>query len=261
MALEHESLHSVASGDFGDEEDSDLSPSDNTTNSEPWKDVAALGATNAVLSLGTDQGSPLGPHHGGDGLSPHDPKANGKAIDQQSDWTSQSQTLASNPEVPVSRADCLKAYLANFLSKLQHFVAYIVYTIGLALAGTTLQTTVKLTKQQAKVIPLTNALFSLGTEVSRLHCPGLWATGGHTQLALMTLVGGGVERFLWKELREVVYCEESWARALYHLRLTLWPGGKLETSPRRQRTKEERKENMRAAATAFKKFLPSTCKL
>jgi len=106
-------------------------------------------------------------------------------------------------------------------------------------------------------MPLSNVLLSLGSEVSKKNCPQLWACNEGTQIAILSLFGGGMERFLWKELHEVVYSDENWTRALYHLRHTLWPGGKLMSSTREKQSEEKRAALKKKAAESFKKFLPN----
>lgn len=62
-----------------------------------------------------------------------------------------------------------------------------------------------------------------------------------------------------QELEEVVNDERRWARALYNLRHTLWPDGRLYVSQSVQRTQKEREKLMEDAAAAIKQFLPSMC--
>ena len=156
------------------------------------------------------------------------------------------------------RSLCIRLQLTLkwFLSKLIAVASYLVFVVNQVATGPP-QTTQKLAKEQEYRTRMTNTLFSLGAEASRMHCPKLWATGENTQLAILAILGGGMERFLWKELHETVYSEENWARALFHLRHTLWPGGKLDDFRRKQRNEDERMKIKINAAEAFKDFLPS----
>ena len=163
----------------------------------------------------------------------------------------------ARPSAANTFVELAKVHLANAVLKTYQLVTYIVYVVGLVLVRNSSQSAQRL-RQQADLVPLTDTLFSLGSEVSKSECSELWTTAQDTQLAIMVMAGTGIERFLWKELHEVVYNEESWARGLYHLRHTLWPGGKLGVSPRRRRSEKEREEEKRRAVEAFKKFLPST---
>ena len=137
------------------------------------------------------------------------------------------------------------------------FISHVCHIIRRGVDPITQQSTFTLVKEQEKRVPLTNALFSLGSEVSSKHCPELWACNEHTQLALLVVVGGASERYIWKELKEVVYAEENWARALFHLRHTLWPDGEVLKESRQKLSEKERNEKKQAAAEAIKKFLPS----
>ena len=152
----------------------------------------------------------------------------------------------------------LKCLIQWFYAKLLLTLHTLMYIVKQGSNPFSPKTPTELKREQEEVTPLSNALVSLGTEAAKIHCPQLWVTGEYTQLAVMALVGGAMERFLWKELHEVVYCEESWARALYHLRHTLWPAGKLDKTLRKQRSEEERAQLKKEAAEAFKKFLPGT---
>lgn len=131
------------------------------------------------------------------------------------------------------------------------------YIVRRGLDPITQHSTLTIAKEQERRIPLTNALLSLGTEASSKHCPELWACSEDTQLALLVAVGGASERYLWKELKEVVYAEENWARALYHLRHTLWPGGEIRKASKRVLSEKERLKMKQEAADAIKEFLPS----
>ena len=66
-----------------------------------------------------------------------------------------------------------------------------------------------------------------------------------------------MERFLWRELKLVVFDEVNWTRALYNLRHTLWPQGILIDGATRKRSEAEIDQLKRKAADAFKNFLPS----
>ncbi len=112
-----------------------------------------------------------------------------------------------------------------------------------------------LIKAKEKCSPLANTLFGLGSEASIRHCPELWACCQDTQLALLVLAGGGVEKFLWKELEELIFEETNWLRCLYSLRHTLWPEGVLSKFPGRE--KDIDGEAKKKARDAIKKFLPS----
>lgn len=136
-------------------------------------------------------------------------------------------------------------------------LSQLLYVVKKGFHSITRQNTLKQTRIHEKSTPLTNTLLSLAAEASKRHCPRLWATNENTQLAVTTLFGGAIDIFLWKKLHILVYNQENWSRALYHLRHTLWPEGKLNTSPRQQKTDKERTELKRKAAEAFKQFLPS----
>ena len=152
-----------------------------------------------------------------------------------------------------TRLERLISKLIMFLTRLVSLVAHVVQR---GLDPITRHSTLAVVKEQQERVPLTNAFFSLGTEVSRKHCPELWACNEHTQLSLLVVAGGVCERYIWKELKEVVYAEENWARALYHLRHTLWPHGKVMKSSRHKLNERERDELKQRAADAIKKFLP-----
>lgn len=140
---------------------------------------------------------------------------------------------------------------------LKQLVTFVVFMVREGFPLTRPQTSSELLRRLQKTAPMTNALLSLAKEASKRNCPQLWATNEATQIAVLTLVGGGTERFLRKELNELLYDEETWCRGLYHLRHTLWPGGVFDRSPRRQKSEEEKAELKRQAAEAFKKFLPN----
>lgn len=253
MAADHESLHSASSAQLSFEEGLNTLTSETPEWCGSWREGAELEGSHSQPIPGTGQERSL------DGSKDGLQFGNHRRCDiQQVSQVPQSSSSKSLNSVTKSTWERRKAQFYHLLSKLQQQVWYVVYVVGVALTGITPEASAELMRRQAKVVPLTNALFSLGTEVSRLHCPELWVTGGDTQLAVSVMVGGGIERFLWKELHELVYSEENWARALYHLRHTLWPGGTLDKSRRRKRTDEEREERKQEAAKAFKKFLPST---
>ena len=141
-----------------------------------------------------------------------------------------------------------------------HAATAIVYHCSVPLSHTTLET---LTKTQQTANPLSDTLLSLGTEASHNHCRELWVTDKSTQMAVLTLFGGGIDRYLMHELHAVVQKEQTWMRALYHLRHALWVDGskELDRSPREKLNEWEREERKRLAANAFKKFLPSEISL
>lgn len=156
-------------------------------------------------------------------------------------------------------ASHVKHYLSYLLSHVIRLSLLVIHIIMKGLSPLSSATTIGLAQEQKEKVPLANALLVLGSEVSRKHCQELWVCGENTQLAVLILVGGGMERFLWKELKEVVYCEQNWARALYHLRHTLWPEGKLMEGSKKKLSDQERTELKKNAAEAIKIFLPSEC--
>ena len=141
-----------------------------------------------------------------------------------------------------------------YIARLASLISYIVRR---GLDPITQHSTLTVAREQVKRVPLTNALLSLGTEASSKHCPELWACSEDIQLALLVMVGGASERYLWKELKEVLYADENWARALYHLRHTLWPGGEVMKASNHVPSEKERIKMKQEAAEAIKKFLPS----
>ena len=150
-----------------------------------------------------------------------------------------------------------QSLLYKFLVYTHRFISWLVFIIQKGVEPYSkphLQTLVKVERNRS---PLTNAVFCLGSEASVRHCPRLWACSQNTQVALLVLAGGGVERFLWRELKLVVYSEVNWTRALYSLRHTLWPNGTFRESSHRKYSEAEMEELKRKAANAFKKFLPS----
>ena len=152
----------------------------------------------------------------------------------------------------------LQKFISVLVVFVTRFVLLVVHVVQRGLDPITRYSTLSIVKEQQERVPLTNAFFSLGTEVSRKHCPELWACNEHTQLSLLVVAGGACERYIWKELKEVVYAEENWARALYHLRHTLWPHGKVMKAARRKLNEKEREELKQKAAGAIKKFLPGS---
>ena len=153
----------------------------------------------------------------------------------------------------------VKHRLASFISFLLYFIRTAIPIVRRCSLPFTRDTLATLTRSQQRNNPLSDVLLALGTEASQRHCRELWATDGSTQTALLTLVGGAMDRFLSEELRIVMRKEGNWMRILYHLRHTLWVEGskELDRSRRETPTEEEREERKRAAAMAFKKFLPS----
>lgn len=151
----------------------------------------------------------------------------------------------------------IKRSILLVMMHIARIASFVWYIIRRGLDPITQHTTLTIAKEQEQRIPLTNALLSLGTEASSKHCPELWACSEDIQLALLVVVGGASERYLWKELKEVVYAEENWARALYHLRHTLWPGGEVMKASNRVLGEKERLKMKQEAAEAIKTFLPS----
>ena len=153
----------------------------------------------------------------------------------------------------------VKNRLALFVSSLLYFIRTAIPIVRRCSLPFTRDTLATLTRSQQRNNPLSDVLLALGTEASHRHCRELWATDGSTQTALLTLVGGAMDRFLSEELRIVMRKEGNWMRILYHLRHTLWVEGSKELDRSRRETliEEEREERKRAAAMAFKKFLPS----
>ena len=56
---------------------------------------------------------------------------------------------------------------------------------------------------------------------------------------------------------QVVDSDENWSRALYHLRQTLWPAGKLMEKSGRSLGAQEKELLKQKAVEAFIQFLPS----
>lgn len=151
----------------------------------------------------------------------------------------------------------LRSFVYKFLIYMHQFISWVMFIVQKGLAPYSEQNLRILMHIEKKQSPLTNALFCLGSEASARHCPHLWVCAQNTQLCLLVLAGGGVERFLWRELKVVVCDEVSWTRALYTLRHTLWPGGTFISSSKRKVSEAELEQLKRKAADAFKKFLPS----
>ncbi len=157
-------------------------------------------------------------------------------------------------EMNMSR---LQSLFYKFLIYTHRFLSWLVFIIQKGVEPYYKPNLLVLVKVEREHSPLSNAVFCLGSEASARHCPRLWACSQNTQLALLVLAGGGVERFLWRELKLVVYDEVNWTRALYSLRHNLWPGGTFMKSSKRNRSEAEMEQLKRGAADAFKKFLPS----
>lgn len=151
----------------------------------------------------------------------------------------------------------LGGFVSLVLIYIEWFFSLMYYVVKRGMDPITRFSTIVIVKEQERRAPLSNALFSLGTEVSKKHCPELWVCSEDIQLSLLVAVGGASERFIWKELKDVVYMEENWARALYHLRHTLWPNGELMKKSRRKLSEMERNLVKEKAAEAIKTFLPS----
>lgn len=158
----------------------------------------------------------------------------------------------------LSRA---KNHLVHLLSTLWHYIIAAVAIVRQCSVPVTRDNLEMLSNSQRVDNPLSDILLSLGTEASQSHCKELWVTDGSTQLAVLTLLGGAMDRFLKQELRIVIEKEENWVRMLYRLRHTLWIGGarELDRTPRERLTDSEREERKRGCVKAFKKFLPSKC--
>lgn len=151
----------------------------------------------------------------------------------------------------------IQSYAYKFLVYAHQFISWLIFIIQKGIAPTSKPNVLVLMRTEGRRSPLADALFSLGSEASARHCPRLWACARDTQLALLVLAGGGMERYLWRELRLLVCDEVNWTRALYSLRHTLWPGGKFLKGHRSKPSEVELEQLKRKAADAFKKFLPS----
>ena len=160
-------------------------------------------------------------------------------------------------KVEAAKLVGVKMLLYKALSFFHWIVSWIVFIVHRGMEPLSQKDALGLLKEEQEKAPFTNALFCLGSEVSRRHCPRLWACEQDTQLALLVLAGGGMERFLWRELRLVVYDEVNWTRSLYVLRHTLWPGGTFMKNSNKKPTEAEVEVLKRKAADSFKKFLPS----
>ena len=152
-----------------------------------------------------------------------------------------------------------KTHLLRLYMFVLRYVAMTISILHLCSQPVSPLTLATLTRRQEREDPLSNVLLALGTEAARMHCEELWVTDHSTQLATLTLLGGTVDRFLFRELTTVVTCEENWVRALYHLRHTLWVDGREGRSrtDRERLTEDEREGRKREAVESFKKFLPS----
>lgn len=168
-----------------------------------------------------------------------------------------------SPQVHPNNISRLQSLLYKLLVYMHRFITWVVFILQKGLEPFSKESTFALMAVERQRSPLTNALFSLGSEASARPCPQLWACAQNTQLSLLVLAGGGVERFLWRELKLVVCDEVNWTRALYSLRQTLWPGGVLFKSNKGRPSEAELEQLKRKAADAFKKFLPSmyVCKV
>ena len=176
--------------------------------------------------------------------------------------TSKSDITAATttpPQAPPHFLTRVKYYLFFLTSRTLYLIRSamdILHHCSLPFTPHTLET---LHKQQHSEHPISDTLLSLGTEASKRHCRDLWATDKSTQIAILTLLGGAIDRFLMKELHMVAEKEQNWMRALYNLRHTLWVEGlkQLDRSPKEKLTEGEREDRKRQAVEAFKKFLPS----
>ena len=157
---------------------------------------------------------------------------------------------------PKKRMAALRSLFKRAIASIYWVVSWIVLVIHRGMEPLTKKSALISIKVEQKRSPLTNVLFCLGSKVSERHCPQLWACGQETQLALLVLMGGGMERFMWRELRLVTHDEENWARSLYILRHTLWPGGVFMKKPDTKPTEAELEMLKRKAADSFKMFLP-----
>lgn len=166
----------------------------------------------------------------------------------------ENSTRSQGDSVVLSKVQSL---VYNFLLYAHRAITWVIFIIQKGVEPFSKPNIHALIEAERRNSPLTNALFSLGSEASARNCPRLWACSQNTQLALLVLAGGGIERFLWRELKLVVSDEMNWSRALYTLRHTLWPGGTLLKSSKRKLSEAELEQLKRKAADAFKKFLPS----
>lgn len=168
-------------------------------------------------------------------------------------------TTITSPQAPPHILTRAKNYLLHLFSRTLHFIQTALDILHHCSQPFTPHTLETLHKQQRSDHPFTDTLLSLGTEASKRHCRELWATDKSTQMAIMTLLGGAIDRFLMKELHMVAEKEQNWMRALYNLRHTLWVEGskELDRSPKEKLTEGEREDRKRQAVEALKKFLPS----
>ena len=216
----------------------------------------SIGGSNEQSITGTNQGTKLG------GSFDIETETSSSSVRLRGKKVSREKMLVKHVHVQYDdnflalkmKIKWLVLLVMMYITRLVSLVKYIVRR---GLDPITQHSTLIIAKEQEQRIPLTNALLSLGTEASSKHCPELWACGEDIQLALLVVVGGASERYLWKELKEVVYAEENWARALYHLRHTLWPGGEVMKASKRGLSEKERLKKKQEAAEAIKKFLPS----
>ena len=169
------------------------------------------------------------------------------------------QTRPLHKPPPLTYFHTIKTHISRLFHLLCTYITAARAILTHYLSPTSQDTLLSLSKDQQLLHPLSNTLLALGTEASTLHCRELWATDTATQLSLLTLVGGAMDRFLMQELKTVVYEERNWVRALYHLRHALWVEGhqELDRSSREKLSVEEQRLRKKAAADAFKKFLPS----
>lgn len=169
------------------------------------------------------------------------------------------QTRPLHKPPPLTYFHTIKTHISRLFHLLCTYITAARAILTHYLSPTSQDTLLSLSKDQHLLHPLSNTLLALGTEASTLYCRELWATDTATQLSLLTLVGGAMDRFLMQELKTVVYEERNWVRALYHLRHALWVEGhkELDRSPREKLSVEEQRLRKKAAADAFKKFLPS----
>lgn len=181
-----------------------------------------------------------------------------KAEFQAKDTLEPTTVTAQTQEPPsLSKFSVLKARLLSFFRSFFLYLSLLCKMVLKAATPVTNEVSSNLAKEHIRRIPLSNAILALASEASRRHCPELWACHANTQLALLVLVGGGMERYMWKELKELMNSSENWSRGLYHLRHTLWPEGKFMSGPSSSPTEAQRKETRREAAAVIKQFLPS----
>ena len=146
--------------------------------------------------------------------------------------------------------------MRRYLHILQSGMLAFLHTLFMGTRPLTHERVKQLTEDLETRMPFSNGLLSLATEAARLECPETCALGEAPQVGALSVVGGVVDRFLWKMLHEVVYCENTWARALYSLRNKLWPRGVFLREDRPQLSEEQRKDQVNMAVKSLKKFLP-----